>query len=142
MYPSCSAALFTARAPGKLVNTSPRGFFSPSLLLRTVSCCVGSQVLSTSEAPKEFKSMPFSHMGLPVTVYCGQCAGCHARDRGYHGEQAQALFSGSSPTCLGGRHVNRQLQHNVISVLSCSWAKHAAAKAGPLEVVQLAESEQ
>lgn len=37
-------------------------------------------------------------------------------------------------SCWGGKHVNKQLQHNVISVLSCFGAKCTAAKAGPLEV--------
>lgn len=35
--------------------------------------------------------------------------------------------------------MNRQLQHNVISVLSCLWAKYAAAKAGPLEVAAVGQ---
>lgn len=51
---------------------------------------------------------------------------------GYSGAQTQGLLLGSPPACSGGRHVNRQLQHNVISVLPLLWAKPAAAKAGSL----------
>lgn len=47
---------------------------------------------------------------------------------------------GELPDLLGKHtHMNRQLQHNVISVLSCLWAKYAAAKAGPLEVAAVGQ---
>lgn len=74
-------------------------------------------------------------MGSSVSTY-QRLSVCRAPHwvLGSSGKQDTGPALGEILLLLGRQEHKQEPQRGVVSVRSCSWAKHTAAKAGPLEV--------